>query len=134
MGTRTNVDQVRSDLERNDQTELTPDNTSGPAQHEHPRPPRVNESTNLDAPVADHRGIRRRGDFEPNRPLGRVVAAPGSASAHEQEQKGQTTGSRGPSRVHQHPSMRLASAGEPSCAIGRHGSPNSGEATPTGRI
>jgi len=118
MSTGTNVDQVRSGLERNDHAELTTDNTSRLAQDEHPRPPRVNEPTNLDTPVADHRGIRWRGDFEPNRPLGWVVSAPRSASARDQEQKQQTTGSRGPSRVHQHPSMRLASAREPSCAIG----------------
>jgi hypothetical protein len=114
-GTGTDVDQVRSHPERNHRAELPPDNTGGPTQDEHARAPRVNESANLDAPVTDPRGIRRRGDFEPNRPPGRVIVAPGKASARELEQKHQTTGARGPSRVHQHPLMRLAFAGEPSC-------------------
>jgi hypothetical protein len=98
-GTCTNVDQVRSHPERDQRAKLAPHNTSPLAEDEHPRPPRVNEPADLDARVADHRGIRRRGDFEPHRLLGRVIAAPGSASAYEEEQKHQTTGARGPSRV-----------------------------------
>jgi hypothetical protein len=98
-GTCTDVDQVRSHAERDQRAKLAAHNASPLAEDEHARPPRVNEPANLDAPVMDHRGIRRRGDFEPHRPLGRVIAAPGSASACEEEQKHQTTGARGPSRV-----------------------------------
>ena len=45
--------------------ELTPDNAGALAQDEHSRPPRVNVPANLDAPIAYHRGVGRRGDFEP---------------------------------------------------------------------
>ena len=98
-GACTNVDQVRSHAERNQRAKLAPHNASPLAEDEHARPPRVNEPANLDAPVMDHRGIGWLGDFEPHRPLGRVIAAPGSACACEEEQKQQTTGARGPSRV-----------------------------------
>jgi hypothetical protein len=101
-GTRTNVDQVRSHPERDQRAKLAPHNASPLAEDEHTRAPRVNKPADLEAPVMDDRGIRRLGDFEPNRLRGRVIAAPGSASAGEEEQKHQTTGARAPSRVQQH--------------------------------
>jgi hypothetical protein len=109
-GRCTYVDQVRSHLKRDHRAELAPHNPSPLAEDDHTRAPGVNEPANLDAAVMDHRGIRRRGDFEPNRLFVGVIAAPGSASAREKEQKHQTTGARGPSRVQQHLAIRLASA------------------------
>ena len=98
-GTCTNIDQVRSLAERNQRAKLALRNASPLAEDEHARPPRVNEPANLDAPVVDHRGIARLGDFEAHRPRSRVIPAPGSACACEEEQKHQSTGARGPSRV-----------------------------------
>ena len=85
-GTGTDVDQVRSLPEGDHRAELTPGNAGAPAEDEHSRSSRVNAPANLDALVMDHRGIGRRGDFEPNRPLGRAIAASGRAPARDEDQ------------------------------------------------